>query len=161
IHNLLLTDDVLDGFDTKYKVLPPLRRSADCEALKEGLQDGTIDMVTSDHNPLDIEHKKVEFDFALNGTIGLESAFGALHNAVTLKKTINLLTQGRSIFGLSTYNISEGETANLTLFDPTPNYVFNDQHILSKSKNSIFKEYGLKGRVYGTISNNQLSINHE
>ncbi|NNC45657.1 MAG: dihydroorotase [Winogradskyella sp.] len=161
IHNLLLTDDVLDGFDTKYKVLPPLRRSADCEALKEGLQDGTIDMVTSDHNPLDIEHKKVEFDFALNGTIGLESAFGALHNAFTLKKTINLLTQGRSIFGLSTYNISEGETANLTLFDPTPNYVFNDQHILSKSKNSIFKEYDLKGRVYGTISNNQLSINHE
>ena len=64
IHNLVLTDAELQTFNTNAKVLPPLRTQTDCDALIEGLKDGTIDMVTSDHNPIDIEHKKIEFDFA-------------------------------------------------------------------------------------------------
>ncbi|MDP5082026.1 MAG: dihydroorotase, partial [Winogradskyella sp.] len=87
IHNLMRTDDVIKDFDTNYKTLPPLRIQKDCDALIEGLKDGTIDMVTSDHNPIDIEDKKIEFDYAKFGTIGLESAFGALQTIFTTKKT--------------------------------------------------------------------------
>lgn len=86
IHNLYFTDSVLTDFNTHFKVLPPLRTEDDRQALIEGLKDGTIDIVTSDHNPIDIEHKKVEFDHAKDGTIGLESAFGALQTLFTIKK---------------------------------------------------------------------------
>ena len=78
VHNLVLTDSKLENFDTRFKVTPPLRTEEDRAALLEAVIDGTIDMITSDHNPIDIEHKKMEFDTAKDGTIGLESAFGAL-----------------------------------------------------------------------------------
>ena len=68
VHHLVLTDDKLEGFDTRYKVSPPLRTETDRKALLKGIKDGTIDMITSDHNPMDIEHKKMEFDGAKNGT---------------------------------------------------------------------------------------------
>ena len=89
IHNLIFTDAVLESFDTRFKVNPPLRTQDDIDALISGLKDGTIDMVTSDHNPIDIEHKKIEFDFAKYGTIGLESAFGALNTIFSTKKTVD------------------------------------------------------------------------
>ena len=84
IHNLYFTDDVLTDFNTNYKVLPPLRTQSDIDALIEAVKDGTIDMVTTDHNPIDIEEKKIEFDHANYGTIGLESAFGALQKIAEL-----------------------------------------------------------------------------
>ncbi|WP_179376938.1 dihydroorotase [Winogradskyella wichelsiae] len=158
IHNLIFTDDVLEDFDTNYKVLPPLRTQPDCDALIEGLKDGTIDMVTTDHNPIDIEHKKIEFDFAKYGTIGLESAFGALQNIFTTKKTISILTQGKSRFGISESSINEGEHADLTLFNPDTNYEFNNTHISSRSKNSMFLGTKLKGETYGIIANNKIVL---
>lgn len=158
IHNLVLTDDKLEDFDTNYKVLPPLRTNEDTSALIEGLKDGTIDMVTSDHNPIDIEHKKVEFDYAKYGTIGLESAFGALQSIFTTKKTIALLTKGKERFGVTNSPIVKGVQANLTLFDPNLSYEFSSGHILSKSKNSIFQGHQLKGAVYGIISNDKISL---
>lgn len=159
IHNLYFTDDVLTDFNTHFKVLPPLRTQVDIDALKQGLKDGTIDMVTSDHNPIDIEHKKIEFDYAANGTIGLESAFGALQTIFTLKKTIELLTKGKSRFGLEPSPINVGNKPNLTLFNPDSKYMFSAKNILSKSKNCIFENETLKGKVYGIISNNQISLN--
>lgn len=84
VHNLVLNDEMLMGFDSRYKVLPPLREEATRKALIEAVLDGTIDCITSDHNPLDIEHKKLEFDLAKDGTIGLESAFGALLSVLPL-----------------------------------------------------------------------------
>ena len=158
IHNLLFTDDVLDSFDTNYKVLPPLRTQTDCNALVEGLKDGTIDMVTTDHNPIDIEDKKIEFDYAKYGTIGLESAYGALQTLFTTKKTIALLTQGRARFGITETAINEGESANLTLFNPDPSYTFSQTHVTSRSKNSAFIGTTLKGETYGVISNNKLVL---
>lgn len=158
IHNLLFTDDVLDSFDTNYKVLPPLRTQTDCDALVEGLKDGTIDMVTTDHNPIDIEDKKIEFDYAKYGTIGLESAYGALQTLFTTKKTIALLTQGRARFGITETTINEGESANLTLFNPDPSYTFSQTHVTSRSKNSAFIGTTLKGETYGVISNNKLVL---
>lgn len=159
IHNLILTDDVLKTFDTRFKVAPPLRTQSDSDALIEGLKDGTIDMVTSDHNPIDIEHKKIEFDYAKCGTIGLESAFGALHTAFTMKKTIDLLTKGRERFGIESAPIGIGSEAKLTFFNPIENYQFDKEMILSTSKNAIFENYNLKGKVYGVFSNNQLVLN--
>ncbi|MCK0124155.1 dihydroorotase [Gelidibacter sp. F2691] len=158
IHNLMLTDDELKTFNTRFKVLPPLRTKSDCYALTEGLKDGTIDMVTSDHNPLDIEHKKIEFDYAKNGTIGLESAFGALNSIFTIKKTIELLTKGQERYGISSVPIAVGQKAKLTLFNPSETYTLTKDLLHSSSKNSIFEDHQLKGKVYGIYSNHQLVI---
>ncbi|MEC3907695.1 dihydroorotase [Tamlana sp. 2201CG12-4] len=159
IHNLYFTDKVLTEFNTHYKVLPPLRTQSDVEALIEGVKDGTIDMVTSDHTPIDIEQKKVEFDHADYGTIGLESAFGALQNIFTTKKTVDILTKGKARFGLDVVPLNIGNIANMTLFNPSSKFVFSKEHVLSKSKNAIFENEALKGQVYGIISNNKVSIN--
>lgn len=159
IHNLLFTDDALSTFDSNYKVLPPLRSQSDIDALIGGLKDGTIDMATSDHNPLDIENKKIEFDYAKYGTIGLESAFGALQNCFTLKKTIELLTNGKERFGAKSIPINVGNKADMTLFNPNTIYRFTKEHIISTSKNSLFENFELKGKVYGIIANDQIVLN--
>nr|WP_298789468.1 dihydroorotase [uncultured Allomuricauda sp.] len=158
VHNLTHTDESLNEFDTAYKVSPPLRSSADCRALIKGLKDGTIDFVTTDHLPLDIEEKRVEFDNAGNGTIGLESAFGGLNQLFDLDDTIRLLTAGRERFGLATPEIKEGSQACLTLFDPDFESEFNMDSILSTSKNSMFLGASQKGKVYGVVNNNQITI---
>ncbi|GGD05773.1 dihydroorotase [Hyunsoonleella pacifica] len=158
IHNLYFTDESLKEFNTNFKVKPPLRTQNDIDALINGLKDGTIDMVTSDHNPLDIELKKIEFDHADYGTIGLESAFGALLQKFTLKKTVEILTRGKQRFGIDTTPIQIGNKINATLFNPNTKYTFSEQYILSKSHNSIFKGEALKGSVYGSISNNVLAL---
>ncbi len=159
IHNLYFTDDVLTDFNTHYKVLPPLRMQSDIDALIEGVKDGTIDMITSDHNPIDIEQKKIEFDYAAYGTIGLESAFGALQSIFTIKKTIDILTKGKSRFGAEQLSINKGNKLNITLFNPDTKYTFSKKDIISKSKNAIFENEALKGKVYGIISNNKISLN--
>ena len=124
IHNLLYSDELLKEFDTRAKVLPPLRTQKDIKALIKGLKDGTIDMVTSDHNPIDIEHKKVEFENAMYGSIGLESAFGALNKIFSAEESIDFLTRGKQRFSIPDTVIKEGEPADLSLFDPATEYVF-------------------------------------
>jgi dihydroorotase len=127
----------------------------------EGLKDGTIDMVTSDHNPIDIEHKNVEFDHAKYGSIGLETAFGVLNSIFSLKKCIGLLTKGKEFFGQQTNAIAEGSQADLSLFNPAGRKTFSKDMILSKSKNSCFLNYELQGSTYGIISNNQVFLKDE
>lgn len=158
IHNLIFTDINLGEFNTNFKVSPPLRTQDDIDALILGLKDGTIDMVTSDHNPLDIELKKIEFDFAAYGTIGLESAFGALKTIFTTKTAINILTKGKERFGIVASPINIGNTLNITLFNPELKYDFSRKDIISKSKNTIFDTYSLKGKSYGIISNGKLIL---
>ena len=158
IHNLCFTDEALTDFDTNYKVKPPLRTQNDVDALIAGLKDGTIDMVTSDHNPLNPELKHVEFEHAHYGTIGLESAFGALSTQFSLKKTIQILTRGKSRFGVESTSIDVGNRADMTLFDPSGSLRFGEEHIRSKSKNSIFLNSTLKGQVFGIISNNKILL---
>jgi len=158
VHHLSLIDKELTTFDANYKVLPPLRTQKDIDALIEGIEDETIDMVTSDHQPIDIEHKKVEFDHAAYGTIGLESAFGILNNMLTTEKTVALLTKGKSIFGIENISIKIGNKANLSLFTPKGNTMFTKDHILSTSKNSAFLGKTIKGTAYGIISNGQIVL---
>ena len=152
VHNLIFTDELLQDFDTNTKVLPPLRTKDDIEALIAGVKDGTIDMVTSDHTPIDSENKKVEFDNALYGTIGLESAFGALNTLFSTEEVIEILTKGKQRFGLEDIAIENGNVADLTLFDPDEQYEFTEAHIFSTSQNSIFKSYSLKGKAFGIIT---------
>jgi len=158
VHHLVLTDEKLETFDTRHKVIPPLRTEIDRQALLQGVLDGTIDLITSDHNPVDIEHKKMEFDLAKNGTIGLESAFGALNTVLPLETIIEKFTFGKSIFNIPTHTISEGELANLTLFNPAGSYKFTNDNIRSKSKNSAFLGTELKGKAYGIINQGQLIL---
>jgi dihydroorotase len=156
-HHLVLTDEELAGFDSRVKVSPPLRTRSDVKALIKGVKEGTIDMITSDHNPIDIENKKLEFSLALDGTIGLESLFGAANSVLDTEVVIEKLTTvPRTIFGLETAEIKENSHANLTLFNPDEATIFTEQNIYSTSKNSAFLNKELRGVVYGTYANNQL-----
>lgn len=159
VHHLLFTDAVLNGFDSNYRVMPPIRTESDRKALIEGVLEGTIDCITSDHNPIDIEHKKLEFDLAKNGTIGLESAFAALQTVLPIEVIVEKLTSGRKVFELENTVITEGQKANITLFTTDGDWTFEEANVLSKSKNSAFIGTKMKGRVYGTINNNQMNLN--
>jgi dihydroorotase len=158
VHHLVLTDEKLEEFDTRFKVTPPLKTESDRLALIAAVLDGTIDLITSDHNPIDIEHKKMEFDLAKNGTIGLESAFAALMTVLPLEIIIEKFTQGKSIFSIPTSSINEGEIANITLFNPEGSSVFTKQNILSKSKNSAFLGTNLIGKAYGIYNQEKLIL---
>ena len=155
IANLFYTEEVLEDFDTRYKVLPPLRTETDRQALIAGIKEGTIDMVTSDHNPLDIELKKLEFDHAKFGTIAQEATLGALLTLVSEKRAVKLLTAGSERFTGTTSKIEIGQPANLSLFTAKGTSVFGKENIRSKSKNSAFLGAQLKGKVYGIFANNQ------
>ncbi|MGB3152208.1 MAG: dihydroorotase, partial [Maribacter sp.] len=120
---------------------------------------GTVDFVTSDHTPLNIELKQVEFDNADYGTIGLESMFGVLNNIFDLEKSIDLLTKGRKTFNIKEPMLKEGDEASLTFFDPTKEYEFSMDDIYSTCKNSLFLGKSLKGRVLGSLANNSLILN--
>jgi dihydroorotase len=158
-HHLALTDDELSTFDSNYKTSPPLRTQKDLNALIKGVKDGTIDMINSDHNPIDIENKKVEFENALEGTIGLESLFGAVNKVIDLEHTVNCLTYNpRKRFNLKELSIKVGEKANITLFNPDFTYEFTKEYITSTSKNSAFLNKELKGKAYGIFTNNKLII---
>ncbi len=159
VHNLMLTDEVLEEFDTNYKVLPPLRTNNDSKELIKGVKNGTVDFVTSDHTPLNIELKKVEFDNAEYGSIGLESSFGVLNEIFGTEESIEILTRGRKTFGLEEPDFKEGAKANLTLFDPKTELTFTEEHVVSSSKNSLFLNQKLKGLALGVIANNQIYLN--
>jgi len=158
VHHLVLTDSTLENFDTRCKVSPPLRTETDRKALIAGILDNTIDMITSDHNPIDIEHKKMEFDLAKDGTIGLESAFGALSTVLPLEKVIEKLTAGKTTFGIEKQTITEGKKANFSLFNPEGKSIFTKENILSKSKNSAFLGTEIKGKVYGIYNQGKLVL---
>lgn len=160
VHNLVLNEEVLMGFDSRYKVLPPLRDDATRKALIEAVLDGTIDCITSDHNPLDIELKKLEFDIAKDGTIGLESAFGALSTVLPLEVIINKLTASKLIFNTNNPEIAINNKADISLFTTEDNWTFGKENILSKSKNSAFLAQKMKGKAIGIYNNGQLVINN-
>jgi len=159
-HHLTLTDEELNEFNSNFKTAPPLRTKQDIKALQEGVKTGVIDIITSDHNPIDIEHKKVEFSEAKDGVIGLESAFAAINSVLEISEFINCITTNpKTIFGIANLEIKEGEKADITLFNPEGETTFLKENILSTSKNSPFVNKILKGKVYGIFANNQLILN--
>ncbi|MAO48170.1 MAG: dihydroorotase [Aequorivita sp.] len=160
IFNLILTDDALEEFDTNYKLLPPLRRKEDAKALIKGLKDGTIDGITSDHNPIDVEHKKTEFEQAYFGSVGLEACFGALNKILGIEQSVNALMGLKKTFKIPSEKIEEGNRAELTLFNPDITWEFAEQNILPTSKNAALLGTKLKGKPYGILANNQLVLNN-
>ena len=157
--NLFFNDTELESFDANFKVFPPIRSKSDQRALREGLLDGTIDMVSSMHEPMNIEFKKLEFERALGGTTGLESCFGALCTIFPLEKVLRFLTRGSERFGVKVSKIKVGEKADLTFFDPDTNHTFEEKNILSTSKNSAFIGSQLTGKVIGSYNNGALTLN--
>jgi dihydroorotase len=158
VHNLIFNDKKLKDFDTRFKVLPPLREEKDRLALLKGVKSGIIDMVTSDHLPIDLENKKTDIKNAKYGTIGLESLFGSLLTLLDLNQTIEILTRGREIFNIEKPKLEIGSKASLTLFT-IEDYEFSKNHILSKSKNSAFLGMKMKGKPLGIINGNMVTIN--
>lgn len=158
-HHLTLTDTNLHGFDSRFKTSPPLRTDKDIKALQKAVKDGVIDIITSDHNPIDIEHKKVEFSEAKDGVIGLESLFASTNTILDLETLIASITyKPRAIFGLNNTYIKENSKADLTLFNPNKEFIFSNEHILSTSKNSPFINKECNGQVYGIYANQKLIL---
>ena len=161
IANLIFNDDILDGFNSNYKLFPPIRDKEDQKMLKEGVLDGTIDIVTSHHQPINPELKHVDFNSAEYGTISLETMFGLLNKIFSIEKVIDLLTRGRFIFGLENPKIEIGAKACLTFFDPSKRNTFSSDKILSTSKNCAFVDMEIIGEVYGCINENKFHYNPE
>lgn len=151
-HHLFFEDTEILNFNSNAKILPPLRDEKDRLALIEAVKDGTIDCITSDHQPIDIENKKVPFELAKYGSIGLESFFGLVNSVLDLESFIEKITSNpRKIFGLPVSKINVGEKVNLTLFNPNHEYLFSEKNILSTSKNAIALGKKLNGIVYDVI----------
>jgi dihydroorotase len=159
--NLYFTDNILDSFDTNYKVSPPIRGEEDQAALIEGLKDGTIDCVVSNHRPQDTESKRLELMYAEDGVIMLETAFAvaaaATKDKLSLPDLIEKISYNpRTILGLNSLIINENEIADLTIFHPTQEWTYSAANIQSKSKNSPFIDAVLKGKVLAVVNNGKV-----
>lgn len=159
-YHLSLTDGHLMNYNTNLKVNPPLRTAEDVAALQQAVLDGVVDCIATHHQPQDWDAKQLEFEYAKNGMIGLETCFGVLRRHIPqlpLEQLINLLAiQPRRIFNLPVPEIKEGAVANLTIFEPDADYTFRETDIASRSKNSAYIGEQLKGQVKGIVSNNQV-----
>jgi len=165
-HHFTLTDEAIKEYNTYAKVNPPLRAKEDIEALKQGIKDGTIDVIATDHAPhLEIE-KDVEFNFASFGMIGLQSALPLALMELVDKKYISLnqLIEKMSanpakILGLKNKgSLSAGKDADVVLFDPNSEWVYDEKTIESKSKNTPFLDWKLKGKVTDLIVGGRLIL---
>jgi dihydroorotase len=161
-HHFTLTDDAVRTFDTNTKMNPPLRTAEDVEAVKEGLRDGTVDVIATDHAPHSFDEKQVEFQAAPFGIIGLETAVGLVitelvgKNIITLYQMVEKMsTNPRKIVGLPPITVQEGEVANLTILDPVVTWIVDPSTFKSLSKNSPFGGRRLTGRAVGVINNGQ------
>ena len=160
IMNLLFNELELLEFDTNYKVLPVLRTENDRLALIEGVLAGVIDTVVSDHRPLDVEEKDLEFDHAGFGTISLQTVFSAINSSFgeNIQEFVNSLSiKARHVIGLELSPIEVNFTVDATLFDTSTSWVFTKETNLSKSQNSPFFEKQFTGKVHGIIHNNKFT----
>jgi dihydroorotase len=158
-HHFALTDEAVRSFDTNTKMSPPLRSARHVAAMKAALADGTIDAIATDHAPHVIQDKEVEFDYAANGIVGLETAFGLTITALveaevlSLTQAIALLTcRPASVFRLPKGTLSIGADADVAIVDPRREWVVDVKQFASKSKNSPFDGWKLRGQVVATIA---------
>jgi dihydroorotase len=158
----LMEDNLLVDFDTNYKLNPPLREKSDNEALIKGLNDGTIDVLTSGHLPQDEESKMVEFDMAEFGITNLQtfaSQLVLLSKSVDMEDLIAKVTVApRQILKMEVPIIEEDSKANLTLFDPSAEWTFDASQNFSKSKNSPWLGQTLKGKVIAVFNNGKMKM---
>jgi dihydroorotase len=167
-HHFDLTDEEIEKrkFDTNVKMHPPLRTADDVEAMIEGLADGTIDVICTDHAPHAIEEKEVEFIYAPNGIIGLETAW-----SITVKRLLQprklsmdqilekIVIKPREILNLDIPEIAVGERANLTVFNTDEKWIYTPKRVRSKSRNSPYLNEELTGRATAIYNNGKLIVN--
>jgi dihydroorotase len=166
-HHFDLTDEAIErrNFDTNCKMHPPLRTQADVEGVIEGLADGTIDAICTDHAPHAIEEKEVEFIYAPNGIIGLGTAWpvavrqliqsGKMDLQAVLKK---LIANPRRILNIDIPKLEEGSAANLTIFNTDEQWVYNEEQVHSKSINSPYLGSEMTGRALAIYNKGQFVV---
>lgn len=156
-HHLWLTDAVVGAYETSAKISPPLRSEADRQALLEGLADGTIDVIASDHAPHHRDEKDVEFDVAQEGVVGLETLLPltlalVANGVLDLPAAVATITCNPArVLGLGVGRIESGAPADLAIVDPEVEWVVERKNLESKGKNTPFQSWKLKGRAMVTL----------
>jgi len=165
-HYFSLTDSCCETYDTRTKMNPPLRSAEDVDAIKAGIKDGTIDVIASDHAPHGKHEKEIEFEFAAFGIVGLETSLALSITGlvdtkyISLKRLVELMSVNPAkILGLkSKGSLSEGSDADITIIDPKKEWTFTKDLINSKSKNSPFIDWQLKGKATDVIVGGKLLL---
>jgi dihydroorotase len=156
-HHFTLTDEAVRGYNTNAKMNPPLRSPEDREAVRQGIADGTVDAIATDHAPHHIDEKNVEFAIAMNGIVGLETALPLTlklveDGLIDLPKAVALLTNGPAgVLDLPVGALKEGGDADVTVIDPNLEWTVEAQKLVSKSKNTPFDGWQMKGAAVCTI----------
>jgi len=157
-HHLSLTEDAVEGYDTNAKMNPPLRSADDVAALQEGVRDGTIDLVATDHAPHHYDEKEREFSDAPNGIVGLETALAVVVTHLVVPGILDfptlvdrMSTTPARVFGLTGGTLRRGSVADITVFDPAVEWTVDPDTFLSKGRNSPYRGKQLKGRATCTV----------
>jgi dihydroorotase len=165
-HYFTLTEKAVEGFNTNAKMNPPLRTDDDVQAIKDGLADGTIDCIVTDHAPHHIDEKRCEFALAYNGIVGFETSLGlglkylVEPGILTLAQLIEKMSVNPSnILGISKGSLSVGKAADVIIFDPNSDWTVNIEELHSKSKNSPYDGWTLCGKPEYVIVNGDIVIN--
>ncbi len=165
-HYFTLTDEACDGFNTMAKMNPPLRSADDVKAIKEGLKDGTIDCIVTDHAPHHPDEKECEFAAAANGIVGLETSLGLSikylvnEGVLTMSELIEKMSYNPSkILGISKGTLGEGKIADITIFNPDEEWTVDVSKLSSKSKNSPFHNFELFGKPQYVIVGGKIIVN--
>ena len=161
VMNLCFNEDAVLNFDAIMKVLPVLRTAKDQKALWEGLKDGTIDTIVSDHRPMNQEDKELEFDNANFGAAQLQTVFGALnqHSPKNLEQIITCLSyKAREISKIQHHAIEIGNKADLTIFDPEIEWELTKNNLISEYPYNPFFEKKIKGKILGVINGGKATI---
>ncbi len=163
-HHLFLTDEAVASFDTNTKMNPPLRSERDRTACLAGLLDGTIDCIATDHAPHTITEKEVEYSLAPNGVVGLETALSLIltHLVHTRKMDLQRLVETmshapRKILGIAPVVIATGRVADMTIIDPEKFWVVDPSRLISKSKNTAFRGWTMRGAAEMTIAGGRIA----
>ena len=157
-HHLLLTDEEVEGYRTEVKMNPPLRSRKDVDAVRAGLQDGTLDIIATDHAPHHYDEKEAAFDDAPFGIVGLETCLGLILTHIVSEGVIDLPTMVQRMsctpataYSLPGGTLEPGSPADVTVIDPEMEWVVDPSAFLSKGRNTPFGEWKLKGKARMTI----------
>jgi len=162
-HYFSLTDEAVSNYDTDTKVNPPLRSENDVKAIIEGLKDGTIDIIVTDHAPHHIDEKAVEYDIALSGISGLETSFALAYSKLVLTDDLSLSEliekmsyKPSALLGINGGSLSVGENACFTIADLSASYEIDSSKFFSKGKNTPFNKMNVTGVIINTIYNGEI-----
>jgi dihydroorotase len=164
-HYFTLTEEAVEGYDTNAKMNPPLRTALDRQAIRNGLADGTIDAIATDHAPHSILEKEVEFDLAFNGIIGLETSVPlslalVREQVISERRFVELLSvRPAQILGVVGGSLSPGEPADITVIDPERQFTYTRESVVSKSKNSPFLDWDFQGQAVLTMVDGKVTHN--